>query len=407
MPLLTDAAVRGLKAREKPYKVSDSGGMYLYVLPTGAKYWRLAYRLAGRQKTFAIGVYPEVTLAEARESRDSAKKLVKAGIDPVSHRADVDQRRLAAQQNTFEVVARQWHNTRKLKWSDNHGAKILSSMERDLFPAFGTKAVGAISRSDILAAIRKVEARGAHEIAHRVLQRCVAVFDFACAGGLVEVNPAARLSGQLTTVPVTHYKAFKESELPEFLGRLSSYDGEEQTGLAIRLLMLTFVRTGELRGATWAEIDFAAGEWRIPAERMKMREGHIVPLSTQAVSVLRRLHALTGGEGLVFPGRTKATSPISENTILFALYRMGYHGRVTGHGFRTTASTILNERGFNADHIERQLAHRPKDKVRDSYNRAQYLPERRRMMQAWADLLDGLEHKARTSAGSAARAAAL
>lgn len=387
MPL-TDTAVRNLKPQEKPFKKTDGGGMYLHVLPTGAKYWRLAYRLDGVQRTFAIGVYPEVSLAEARERRDAAKKLVREGIDPVSHRTELAQRRQAEKLNSFEAVGREWHEAQKGRWSEKHAAKVLASLERDLFPAIGNKAVVTIKPTEVLAAVRKVEGREAYEIAHRVLQRCGAVFQFAIATGKAEINPAAGLSKALKAPVTTHHAALSEADLPEFLTRLAAYDGDVQTRLAIQLMLLTFVRTSELREAEWSEFDLDAAEWRIPAHRMKMREPLIVPLARQAIAILNELRALTGCANFVFPSRNGKRQPMSNNTVLFALYRMGYRGRATGHGFRTTASTILNERGYNADWIERQLSHSPRDRVRAAYNRAQYLNERRNMMQAWADLID-------------------
>ncbi|CAE6837421.1 tyrosine-type recombinase/integrase [Paraburkholderia aspalathi] len=386
---LTDTAVRNLKPSEKPYKLADGGGMYLHVLPSGAKYWRLAYRLYGKQKIFAIGVYPQVSLAEARQIRDEAKKLVKQGIDPVVERKQNIWRKSEEQATTFELIAREWHTTKRSSWTESHAKKIIKSLEADIFPKLGDRSITSISAPDLLAALRVIEARGALEIAGRVLQRCNAVFRYAVATGRAAFNPAAELRGALKTPERKHHAALAHGELPEFLNKLAGYDGDPQTRLGLLLMAHTFVRTGELRAATWPEFNLELAEWRIPAERMKMREEHIVPLSRQAVALLRELKAIGGGSEFVFPsGNGRRDKHISENTLLYALYRMGYHSRATGHGFRATASTILNEMGFHSDWIERQLAHAERNKVRAAYNRAQYLSERRQMMQRWSDYLD-------------------
>ena len=387
MPL-TDIAVRNAKPTAEPYKLTDGGGMYLHVHPNGSRYWRMAYRIAGKQKVFAIGVYPAVTLAEARQIRDDAKKLVKQGIDPVAERKRAARQDASDRANTFEMIAREWHQTKRAGWTAAHATKILGSLEADIFPTLGDRPLTAVTAPDLLEALRVIETRGALEVAGRVLQRCSAVFRYAIATGRGTYNPAADLRGALKTPEKRHYAALGHADLPDFVQKLTGYDGDLQTRLALRLLALTFVRTGELRAAQWPEFDLDGAEWRIPAERMKMREGHIVPLSRQAVDVLRQLHALNGDGLYVFPSRNGRGACISENTVLYALYRMGYHSRATGHGFRATASTILNEMGYPPDWIERQLAHAERNKVRAAYNRAQYLTERRTMMQVWADYLD-------------------
>jgi integrase len=267
---------------------------------------------------------------------------------------------------------------------------VKRSLEADLYPDIGTRPIASLTAPELLAVLRKIESRGAHELRERVQQRASMIFRYAIATGRCERDPVADLHGAFTSPTRHNYAALGQKDLPAFFAKLAEYDGEPTTKLAIRLLALTFVRTGELRGAQWAEFNLDAAEWRIPAERMKMRQEHVVPLSRQAVEVLSELQGLTGSGALLFPSRWKATRPISENTILYALYRMGYHSRATGHGFRSTASTILNELGFPGDVIERQLAHSSKNKVRAAYNKAQYLPERARMMQQWADLLDAL-----------------
>lgn len=389
MPL-TDVYVRNLKPQAKAYKKADGGGMYVFVQPDGKKYWRLAYRLHGKQKTMALGVYPQTTLGEARQKRDAAKKLLDGGVDPVRDRREASDRRQAEALNTFELVAREWHAAQLARWTPAHAKKILGSLEADVFPSIGSRPVSAVEAPELLAVLRKIENRGALEIVGRVHQRCSAVFRYAVATGRASRDPAADLRGALKAPARKHYAALSLDDLPDFLKRLGEYDGDAQTRLALRFMALTFVRTGELRGATWDEIDLDNAEWRVPASRMKMREAHLVPLSRQAVEVLRELHDLNAGQPLVFPSRNGRGKVMSENTILYALYRMGYHSRATGHGFRATASTILNEMGFSPDWIERQLAHKERNNVRAAYNRAQYLHERRGMMQVWADYLDVL-----------------
>lgn len=387
MPL-TDTAVRNAKPSAEPYKLTDGGGMYLHVHPNGSRYWRMAYRIGGKQKVFAIGVYPAVTLADARQIRDDAKKLVKQGIDPVAERKRTAKQNTDDRANTFEVIAREWHETKKAGWTASHAAKILGSLEADIFPTLGGRPLIAVTAPELLEALRVIERRGALEVAGRVLQRCSTVFRYAIATGRATHNPAADLRGALKTPEKRHYAALGYTDMPEFVRKVAEYDGDVQTRLALQLLALTFVRTGELRAAQWTEFDLDGAEWRVPAERMKMRQPHIVPLSRQAVNVLRQLEATSGDGNYVFPSRNGRGACISENTVLYALYRMGYHSRATGHGFRATASTILNEMGFQPDWIERQLAHAERNKVRAAYNRAQYLVERREMMQVWADYLD-------------------
>jgi integrase len=393
---LTAMAIRNAKPREKAYKLADGNGLYLLINPDGARYWRLKYRFAGKEKLLALGVLDEVSLAEARARRDDAKRLLRDGVDPAAERKARKLKVKHAAANSFKAVAEEWMAKQRPKWTAGHADRVQRSIELNLFPDLGARAISDIKPSDVLATLRKIEARGAHELRERVQQRASMIFRYAVATGRCERDPAADLRGAFTSPTRHNYAAIEAKELPAFFSKLSEYDGEPTTKLAIRLLMLTFVRTGELRGAKWSEFDFDAAEWRIPAERMKMRQEHIVPLSRQALDVLRDLQTLTGRGALLFPSRSNVTKPISENTILYALYRMGYHSRATGHGFRSTASTILNELGFPGDVIERQLAHQPKNKVRAAYNRAQYLPERRTMMQHWADLLDAFangDHK--------------
>jgi integrase len=387
---LTPIAIRNAKPRSKPYKLADEGGLYLLIKSDGARYWRFKYRFAGKEKLLALGVFDEVTLAEARARRDDAKARLRDGVDPGAERKA---RKLADKHsaaNSFAAVAEEWMGKQRPKWTAGHAERVKRSIEADLFPHIGSRPIAELGAPELLAVLRKIEAREAHEQRERVQQRASMIFRYGIATGRCERDPVADLRGAFTSPTRYNYAALGRKDLPAFFAKLAEYEGEPTTKLAITLLMLTFVRTGELRGARWSEVDLATAEWRIPAERMKMRQEHVVPLSRQALGVLRELQAWTGNGPLLFPSRSKATQPISENTVLYALYRMGYHSRATGHGFRSTASTILNELGFAGDVIERQLAHSSKNKVRAAYNKAQYLPERARMMQHWADLLDEL-----------------
>jgi integrase len=385
---LSDSKARNAKPRSKPYKITDGGGLFLFITPAGGKYWRLKYFFAGKEKLLALGVYPEVTLADARERRAQARKLLAAGNDPAE--AKKEARRLTAlkNDNLFETVAREWFEQRKHEWASASADTMLARLERHILPKLGRRPIADITPPEVLAVLRVVEDRGTLETARRVMQICGKIFMYGIATGRAERNPVPDLRGALKTPVVTHYSFLKASDLPSYLNKLDSYDGGLLTRLALRLLLLTFVRTSELRGAQWTEIDWKKAQWRIPPERMKMKELHIVPLSRQAIAVLRELQALSGDRRFIFPNLHNPFAYMSENTMLYALYRMGYHSRTTGHGFRSTASTILNEHGFRADVIERQLAHSERNAVRAAYNHAQYLPERRKMMQWWADYLD-------------------
>ncbi len=385
---LSYITIRNAKPKEKPYKLADTEGMYLYIQPNGRKYWRFKYRFSGKEKTLALGVYPDVSLAEAREKRAQARKLLATKNDPSQVKKEQKRQAVIRDKNNFEAVAREWHESRKFGWTERHSHYVLRRLEADIFPVIGLRPLLEITAPELLAVVRNIENRGALDIAHRALQTCGQIFRYAVATGRAERDISGDLRGALKTKKTTHYASIKASDLPEFLRNLESYDGHLQTRLALRLLLLTFVRTTELRAAQWEEFNFDAAEWRIPAERMKMRELHIVPLSTQTISVLKELETLNGGRQFVFPNQANPQKCMSENTILYALYRMGYHSRATGHGFRATASTILNEQGFRPDVIERQLAHAERNKIRASYNHAEYLPERRQMMQHWADYLE-------------------
>jgi integrase len=390
---LSNAAIRNAKPRSKPYKLNDGEGLFLLVMPNGSKYWRLRYFFAGKEKLLALGVYPEVSLVEARDRRFQARKTLAAGNDPGV--AKQQAKRLASFQaaNNFEAIAREWYDHRKHEWATKTAQMVLDRLERHIFPKLGQRPIAEMNAPEILAVLRIVEASGALEMTRRVSHIISQVFMFAIATGRAERNPVADLRGALKTPVVKHRAYLKEAELPMYLKRLAAYAGTPLTKLALQLLSLTFVRTTELRAARWEEIHWEKAEWRIPSERMKMREEHLVPLSRQAVAVLREIEKHSGTRSYVFPSETNPATFMSENTMLYGLYRMGYRTRATGHGFRSTASTILNEHGFRPDIIERQLAHTERNAVRAAYNHAQYLPERREMMQWWADYLDELIKK--------------
>ena len=389
MPVsLSDAKARNAKPKAKPYKMSDGEGLFLLVTPAGSKYWRLKYFIAGKEKLLALGVYPDVTLADARERRAEARKVLAAGKDPGETKKETKRVQTLQAANSFEIVAREWLEKRSHEWAGSTARTRLTRIEMHILPQLGSRPIAEITAPEVLAVLRTVEDRGTLDTARRIMQMCGQIFMYAIATGRAERNPVPDLRGALKTPIVKHYSFINESELPAFIEKMEAYDGGFQTRLALRFLLLTFVRSNELRAAKWTEINWEKAEWRIPAERMKMKELHIVPLSTQTIVVLRELQKHTGTWQYLFPNQHNPAKCMSENTILFALYRMGYHSRATGHGFRSTASTILNEHGFRADVIERQLAHGERNAVRAAYNHAQYLPERRQMMQWWADYLD-------------------
>lgn len=389
---LTNVAAKNAKPKDKQYKLADSGGLYLLVHKSGSKYWRLKYRYGGKEKVLALGVYPEVPLAEAREKRDEAKQILRNGGDPGEVKKAQKRAAQIDSSNSFENVAKHWWELQKGRWSAAHSERVWQSLEADVFPYIGHRSVADISTPEVLQVIRKVESRGALDVAGRVLQRCKSVFRFAVLSGRATYNPATELTGALKTRKREHRAALPRAELPGFLQKLTHYDGHILTRLALRLLMLTFVRPGELRFAEWKEFDLDTNIWRIPGERMKMGTEHLVPLSRQAIAVLDELKPISGQYELLFPGERSRARPISENTMTYALYRMGYKSRATAHGFRTTASSILNEEGFNPDAIERQLSHLERNQVRGAYTQhAEYLKDRAKMMQWWADYLDKLE----------------
>ena len=392
MPL-SAVEVRNAKPKDKTYKLSDEKGMYLEVTTTGARYWRLKYRHQGKEKRLALGVYPDVSLSEARASREEARKLIAQGIDPSEARQEAKAEKLLAAASSFEAVAREWHEKFSRTWTPLTGARILQRLEADVFPAIGKKPIAEITAPILLACLRKIEARGVHYTAHKARQYAGQVFRYAIATGRAERDPSADLRGALAPVQEVHRAAVTDpKKVAELLRAIDGYTGQFVTSSALKLAPLTFVRPGELRQAEWAEFDMDAKEWRIPAEKMKMREAHIVPLSDQALAILAALHPLTGGGKYLFPSLRTANRPMSDNTVNAALRRLGYGSdEMTGHGFRSIATTLLNEQGWHRDAIERQLAHAERDQIRAAYNRAEHMPERRKMMQAWADYLDAIK----------------
>jgi integrase len=395
---LTDAAVRKAKPEAKPYRKADGGGMYLEVHPNGNRYWRLAYRFGGKQKTLAFGVYPDVTLADARARRDEARKLLANDADPSAVKQTQKRQAKVAAANSFEVIAREYHKLKAPIWSNLHAANWINILEREVFPKFGHRPVTEIETPDVLDILRTIEARGTLEIRSRVLQRVRTVFSFAIGSGRARHNPAAGIGREVLapSPKVKHMPALESSEMPEFLRALAGYQQKALASpivfAATRLLAYTFVRTGEVRFAKWDEFDLDAGVWLIPAERMKARQPLTVPLSRQAVAIVQALQPLTGHLPVLFPNRNGAGAVISENTVLKVIERLGYKGRMTGHGFRSVASTYLNNLGtIRPDMIEAQLAHGDRDQVRASYNRADYMEYRTAMMQFWADTLDAMQ----------------
>lgn len=411
MPL-SDAVVRNAKPGHnpadkknpvrdpsKPYKAADGDGMYLLVMPDGARYWRLKYRFAGKEKLLALGVYPDTTLEGARTKRQVARALLAQGIDPSeARRTDEEDKRKKAL-STFRALAADWQEKRGGKWSAAHKAAVNRRLDLDVFPKIGRRPVHLITTNELLEdVLRPIEERRAYEIAKKCRVIIGQVLRYAISCGLLtpDKDPTPALKGALQVADKQHYACLKDAELPAFLAKLEAYDGTPITKLAIRLLMLTMVRTGELREAEWSEFDIKRATWRVPAARMKGRKPHVVPLSAQALEALAQLRTLTGDGKYLFPNEQKPGKVMSENTILFALYRMGYHSRATGHGFRSTFSTIANEQRikgggsrWNADAIERQLAHGSKDLIRAAYARGDYMEERAEMLQWWADYLDG------------------
>jgi integrase len=393
---LTRLQVEHAKPLAKPYKLFDGKGLYLEVAPTGSRWWRFKYRIGGKEKRLSLGVYPDVGLKEAREKLDDVRKQLAARIDPSEQRKAQKVALIERVENTFEAIAREWFTLNSPKWASTHGDKTIRRLEINVFPWIGSRPLREVTAPELLAAIRRIEARNANETAHRTLQACGRVFRYAVATGRADRDPSRDLSGALAPIIERHHASITDPKgVGALLSAIETYNGSFTTKCALRLAPLVFVRPGELRKAEWSEFDVDKAEWRIPAARMKMRSPHIVPLSRQAVEVIEELKPFTGGSRLLFPSALSKEKPMSDNTVNAALRRLGYtREEMTGHGFRSMASTLLNEQGWNRDAIERQLAHSERDAVRAAYNYAEHLPERRRMMQAWADYLVRLKEGA-------------
>lgn len=392
MPL-TDIRVRRAITKDKPYKLFDEKGLYLLVTGSGSKCWRFKYRFTGKEKVLAIGLYPDISLSEAREKRDEARKRLVNDIDPSFAKQVFKQAERAVTENSFEAVAREWFTKYSSGWVKSHSYKILSRLERDVFPWIGQTLISAITPPELLGMLRRIEARGALDTAHRAHQDCGRIFRYAIAIGKCERDPSADLRGAIPPAKAKHRAAILEpTKLGELLRAIRGYQGDFVTQCALQLAPLVFVRPGELRQAEWSEINLDLAEWNIPAEKMKMRQSHLVPLAKQTVMILRELQPLTGHGKYLFSSLRTGTRPMSDNTINAALRRLGYSNQeITAHGFRATARTILDETlGFRPDVIEHQLAHAVKDPLGRAYNRTSHLQIRREMMQKWADYLDEL-----------------
>ncbi|MEQ0303308.1 integrase arm-type DNA-binding domain-containing protein [Klebsiella sp. CN_Kp088] len=404
---LTDIKVRSAKPQEKEYTLVDGDGMFLLIHPNGSKYWRFRFRFGGKQHLMAFGVYPETSLADARQKREEARRLVAAGIDPREHKRAVKEE-LAKEDITFESVAREWHGANK-KWSEDHSRRVLKSLEDNLFHAIGKRSIEELRTRDLLAPIKVVEATGRFEVASRLQQRTTAIMRYAVQSGLIDYNPAQEMAGAVASSNRIHRPALELKRLPELLHRIDCYTGRLLTRLAVELTLLIFIRSSELRFARWSEIDFETAMWTIPAERKaiegvkhshrgsKMRTPHLVPLSHQALAILKQVHKLSGGRDFVFVGDHNPRKPMSENTVNKALRVMGYDTKVEvcGHGFRTMACSSLIESGlWSRDAVERQMSHMERNSVRAAYiHKAEHLDERRLMLQWWADYLDANREK--------------
>ena len=393
--MLNDMACKTAKAKTKPYKKSDSGGLYLLVNPNGAKLWRFKYRFLGKEKLLAIGAYPLFSLAEAREARDAAKKLLATGIDPMSRRREDRRKAVRSAQNTFKTVALEWYEKRRRSWSTSHCLHVKRRLELDLFPHLAARPIDAIDAPELLDVLRRIERRGSLELVRKVKQICGGIFRYGIATGVCGRDLSADLKGAFETRKTKHYPSLPIEELPAFLKALERNDARlfHRTRRAIRVLMLTFVRTTELIAAQWPEFDLDNAQWVIPAERMKTGQPHIVPLSLQVLALLKEQREETGhlDTDWVFPGQVRAKQHMSNNTILSAIGALGYRGKMTGHGFRALAmSTIKEKLGYRHEVVDRQLAHQHQSKIDRAYDRAQFLDERETMMQVFADYIEGI-----------------
>jgi integrase len=387
---LTDTEIRKAKAKDRAYRMGDVGGLYLWITPTGGKLWRWKYRHEKEEKLMSFGKYPDVPLALARERHLEARKLLATGIDPMAQRKAEKTAQIALSANSFQSIASLWMEHWQDGKSPRHVDYVKRRMEADILPCLGARPIAEIEAPELVAMTKAIEQRGARDISKRALENAGQIFRFAIAHGYAKRNPASEIrpADILRPTRKTNLARIDAKDLPGLLRAIEVYQGKHVTRLAMKLMAMTFVRTSELIGAKWAEFDMEAARWDLPAERMKMRDPHIVPLATQAIEVLEMLRTLTGGSEWLFPGDRSAAKPMSNNTILKALERMGYKGRMTGHGFRGLASTILHEKGYGHEHIELQLAHAPRNAVSAAYNHALYLEPRAKMMQDWADFLE-------------------
>ncbi len=392
---LSTAKIQNATAQRKTVRLFDGRGLYLEIAPTGSRWWRFKYRFAGKEKRISLGVYPDVGLKKARDRRDEMRKLVADGIDPSAARKQQKLMALDDAANTFEAIAREWFEKHSANWEASYSVKLLARLEANVFPWLGGRPIRDIKAPELLSVMRRVESRGVLETAHRLMNYCGNIYRYAVATGRAERDISSDLRGALPPSTLQHHASVTDPEgVAALLRAIDGYRGSNVTRYALQLAPLVFVRPGELRKAEWSEIDLEAGEWRIPPGRMKMKTKHIVPLSSQAVAILRALQPLTGKGHYVFPGARSRERCMSENTVNGALRRLGWSGsEMTGHGFRSMASTLLNEQGWNRDAIERQLAHTERNSIRAAYNYAEHLPERRRMMQAWSDYLDTLKRR--------------
>ncbi|EAM6936925.1 tyrosine-type recombinase/integrase [Salmonella enterica] len=390
---LTARQISTAKPTEKPYKLSDGGGLYLLVNPNGSRYWRMKYRYAGKEKLLSIGVYPDVTLAEARDKRTQAKRILAAGDDPSEVKQAEREAKNLAVNNSFELLALEWHEHKKPNWSSGYADDILEYLRKDILPYIGKKAITDIKPMTMLSVLKKMEDRGVLDKLKKTRQACRQIFTYAIITGRAEFNPVTDLAGALKTPKQQHFPHLMPTQIGPFIHAVNTYSGSKVTRIATLLLMYTSVRTIELRASEWTEFDLDNDLWQIPKERMKMRRPHLVPLSKQVKSHLLELKKITGWGKYVFPGRNDAHKPMSEASINQVIKRIGFAGKVTGHGFRHTMSTILHEKGFNSAWIEAQLAHADRNTIRGTYNHAQYLDGRREMLQWYADYLDELVGK--------------
>lgn len=391
MPL-TVKGIEGLKAKEKLYRVADSKGLCLEIPPKGNKRWRYRYRFEGKSKMVSLGVFPDVNLAKARNKRDAMREVLADGIDPAVHIKS--QKAHTDDEGTFEAIARSWFEKFRHKWIDATANRKMRRLESHVFPLIGSVPIEKVDAPQIRKVLLRMQSLEKIHSGHRIRSLIGEIMRYCVAMGLATYNPCPDLIGVLPPSEVKHRAAITDpDEIGALLRAIDSYESPI-TRCALKLAAMTFVRPGELQHAEWSEVDLDKKEWRIPAEKMKMKRAHIVPLSRQAVEVLTELEILTGHGRYLFPSVRTSQRPMSNNTVLSALRNMGYgKDQMCGHGFRSMASTNLNELGFNPDHIERQLAHAERDRVRDAYNHAQYLPERRKMMQSWSNYLDGLRDK--------------